>query len=150
LQLFIEEPNCVDVDAELNYYKRTAKLHPEALLAWLEMVQEANYDNVQLFICSAFRSYEYQANLIKRKLERGLDINNIITILAPPGFSEHHTGRAIDIITTGLQELDQSFENTNAFAWLSKNAKKFNFKMSYPKNNPFGIIYEPWHWCYQL
>lgn len=148
LQLFVEENNLAD--AGFDYYKRNAKLHIDALSAWQAMVIAADRDNVQLFICSAFRSYEYQANLIKKKLDKGLDINHITTILAPPGLSEHHTGRAIDIISTEIIELSQDFENTRAYAWLMQHASKYNFKMSYPKDNPFGIIYEPWHWCYQV
>lgn len=138
------------VPAGLDYVNREVRLHPLALDAWLAMKQAAAAHNVTIYICSAFRSYAYQAELIKRKLSAGHDIESIISILAPPGFSEHHTGRAIDIITDGLKGLDESFEDTEAFRWLCDNANKFNFYLSYPRNNPFGVIYEPWHWCYKV
>lgn len=96
------------VPAGLDYVNREVRLHPLALDAWLAMKQAAAAHNVTIYICSAFRSYAYQAELIKRKLSAGHDIESIISILAPPGFSEHHTGRAIDIITDGLKGLDES------------------------------------------
>lgn len=147
LKLFPLAENCVD--AGIDYYKRSARLSPRALSAWQSMVKAALSNNIELYICSAFRDYEYQVNLIKKKLARNLDITNIITILAPPGFSEHHTGCAIDIISSEIRELDESFENTKAFEWLSINANDFNFYMTYPRNNKYGVIYEPWHWCYR-
>ncbi len=71
-----------------------------------------------------------------------------MTHIAIPGFSEHHSGRAIDIHTKGKNILDEEFESTEEFIWLSKNAAQFEFRLSYPRSNSFGIIYEPWHWFY--
>lgn len=113
------------------------------------MAQAALQDGVEFFICSAFRDYNYQAKLIKNKLAKGQNIADILTLLAAPGFSEHHTGCAIDIISPEIPELSEAFDRTKAFAWLTANAKNFNFSLSFPKNNPYGIIYEPWHWCYK-
>ncbi|HEY9728051.1 MAG TPA: D-alanyl-D-alanine carboxypeptidase family protein, partial [Chroococcales cyanobacterium] len=42
--------------------------------------------------------------------------------------------------------LSQTFEQTGAFKWLERNAAVYNFEMSFPKNNPQGVAYEPWHW----
>jgi LAS superfamily LD-carboxypeptidase LdcB len=62
---------------------------------------------------------------------------------APPGFSEHHSGKAFD-----FSPISQSFENTTAFTWLQSNASKYGFKLSYPKGSTQGAGYEPWHWYY--
>jgi D-alanyl-D-alanine carboxypeptidase len=67
---------------------------------------------------------------------------------AIPGFSEHHTGRALDLHAGDGKPLETTFENHPAFAWLCDNAAEFNFHLSYPRNNPSGIDYEPWHWCF--
>ena len=32
--------------------------------------------------------------------------------------------------------------------WLASHAGEFGFSMSYPRGNPHGIVYEPWHWLY--
>lgn len=147
LTFFDEQQNLVDADVD--FYNRQARLHPDAAVSWLEMKKAARQDRINLFICSAYRSYDYQFNLITNKVKNGRLIDEIITVLAPPGFSEHHTGYAVDIISDEIPELEQIFETTEAFAWLQKYAVDFNFSMSYPRDNPYGIIYEPWHWCYK-
>jgi len=68
---------------------------------------------------------------------------------AKPGQSEHQTGLCIDFITPEMGgELTEAFENTQAFAWLSKNAYKFGFILRYPKGmeEVTGYTYEPWHY----
>lgn len=69
---------------------------------------------------------------------------------AAPGFSEHHTGRAIDIACPDAEPLQELFENTKAFKWLDANAGQFGFVMTYPRGHQHAISYEPWHWCFQL
>ena len=63
-----------------------------------------------------------------------------------PGWSEHHSGRALDISAPGEPAAEESFEATPAFAWLTTNAGAHGFTMSYPRDNPHGIVHEPWHW----
>ena len=106
-------------------------------------------DGVILKIVSAFRSAERQAEIVRAKLERGLSLDAILEVSAPPGYSEHHTGRAIDITTDGVPALELEFERTAAFRWLSANAALFGYSLSYPKDNPHGYAYEPWHWCHK-
>ena len=148
LKIYPEAQDCVSVGTD--FYKRESRLNPQALAAWELMVKAALADKIELFICSAFRDYQYQANLLRKKLAGGIDIDTIIKTLAPPGFSEHHTGCAIDIISSEIPVLDQSFENTQAFGWLQNYAQDFNFSMTYPRNNIYGMIYEPWHWCFRV
>ena len=71
-------------------------------------------------------------------------------VSAPPGYSEHSTGFAIDIGDAYKRESDfeVEFENTDAFRWLKENAAKYHFKLSFNKNNK-NIDYEPWHWRYE-
>ena len=70
-----------------------------------------------------------------------------MTVSAAPGYSEHHTGRAVDIATPGSRPLTEEFEDSAAFHWLNENAADFGFSMSYPRDNRYGFIYEPWHWA---
>ena len=127
---------------------RKHELTPETVEAWKKMVEAAKQDGVILLSASAFRSVNRQKEIIKGKLAKGQKIENILTVNTAPGYSEHHTGRALDITTPGVEPITQEFENTKAFKWLVKNASKFQFELSYPKNNPYNIIYEPWHWRY--
>ena len=70
----------------------------------------------------------------------------ILTVNAAPGFSQHHTGLALDIGSPTHPNLMKDFENTAAFHWLAPNAANFGFVMPYTQDNPHGFIYEPWHW----
>jgi D-alanyl-D-alanine carboxypeptidase len=106
----------------------------------------AQRDGVRLHIVSAFRSIERQADIIRRKLQTGIPLDQVLAVLAPPGYSEHHSGRAVDIATPGCPPLEVAFENTDAFKWLFQRAYSFGLSLSFPRGNPFGYVYEPWHW----
>lgn len=123
-------------------------LAPPAAAAWLEMREAAARDGVELLLISAFRSFEFQEALIRAKLAKGRSIDEILTVNAPPGCSEHHSGRAVDIGARDTPALEEAFEATAAYAWLAAQANGFGFGLSYPKGNRYGYLYEPWHWCY--
>ncbi|GAB4224393.1 MAG: D-alanyl-D-alanine carboxypeptidase family protein [Francisella sp.] len=132
-----------------DFFSRDLFLEKNTYKAWLNLQKAAKKDNIDLFIVSGFRSYAYQQKIIDKKLSQGQKLEDIMKVNALPGESEHHTGRAIDLTTGDEQEvLTESFENTNAFKWLTQNAHKYGFKLSFPRNNIYGFIYEPWHWCY--
>ena len=119
-----------------------------AATAWQAMQAAARTDGVVLEPVSTFRSVAHQRALVERKLARGDDLDQIFAVNAVPGYSEHHGGRAIDIGTPGCPALDEAFEQTAAFAWLLQHAAAFGFRLSYPRDNRHGVIYEPWHWCF--
>ncbi len=123
-------------------------LSARAARAWMRMRDAAAQAAVELQIVSAFRSTEYQLGILTRKLERGQSIGDILRVSAAPGYSEHHSGRALDLTTPGSAALEEAFEGSPAFAWLSTNAQSYGFRLSYPRGNAHGIAYEPWHWCW--
>jgi D-alanyl-D-alanine carboxypeptidase len=124
-------------------------LIPPAAAAWRELRSAAAAEGVTLNIVSAFRSVDRQAEIVREKLASGLSLEAIFSASAPPGYSEHHTGRAVDIGTPGVRALEAEFEDTPAFRWLAANAGKFGFVLSFPRDNPCGYVYEPWHWCFR-
>ncbi len=136
------------VDIGLDYYGRPQKLRADAATAWESMRVAAANDSIELLIVSAFRSPEYQVEVIRRQLDSGKSIGDILTRVAAPGFSEHHSGCALDLTTPGYEAVEEEFENSPAFTWLVEFAPIHGFKLSYPRNNPFGVTYEPWHWCF--
>jgi D-alanyl-D-alanine carboxypeptidase len=136
------------VVAEIGDDGREYLLTPAAAAKWREMSAAALADGVVIRIGSAFRSVDRQAEIIRAKLAEGLSLDAVLCVSAPPGCSEHHTGRAIDVTTTEGAPLEPEFEKTEAFRWLSQNAGRFGFALSYPAGNPFGYDYEPWHWCF--
>lgn len=132
--------------AGFDRYRRPLWLHPGAARAWARLRAAAQRDGVVLEAISGYRSHDYQLGIFERKRARGLTVPEILTVNAAPGFSEHHDGRALDIGTSGEPPAEESFEATDAFAWLRANAGAHGFRMSYPRDNPHGIVYEPWHW----
>ena len=112
------------------------------------MSEAAARDGVELQVVSAYRSVDYQAGIIRRKLENGQGIDEILRVSAAPGFSEHHTGRALDLTTPGCAVLEEDFEHSAAFTWLAAHAGEFGFTLSFPRGNPHRVAFEPWHWAW--
>lgn len=138
------------VEAERDIFDRPQQMTPATKQCWHKMKVAATEHAVTLQLVSAYRSIDYQCKLIQRKLDAGSNIHEILKVNAIPGFSEHHTGRALDLTTTGCAALEEDFEKTKAFKWLLQNADRFFFRMSYGRDNAYGIAYEPWHWTCQL
>jgi D-alanyl-D-alanine carboxypeptidase len=125
------------------------QLRRAAAEAYLKMVAAAAAAGVHLVPISGFRSKAEQNDLFFRvKEERNQDVSKRAEVSAPPGHSEHHTGYAIDIgdLDQPNTNLSQSFEDTQAFQWLSEHAAQYSFELSFKHNNPQGVSYEPWHW----
>lgn len=135
----------------------TAALALEAM--FIEM-RAAGYKDV--FVTSAYRSYHYQVWLfndyIEKEKEAAKKKNRILSdeeareivlrYSAAPGTSEHQSGLCIDLMTVGMSDLDESFEDYPVFDWLSENAWKFGFVLRYPKDKTDVTLYdyEPWHY----
>ena len=130
-----------------NLVGRMQRLTPDAAASWQSMQAAARDDGITLLIVSGYRSIEYQARLIRKKINAGQSLKEILAVSAAPGYSEHHTGRAIDIASPGTRPLTEEFEMSDAFRWLQENAARFGFLMSYPRGNRQGFDYEPWHWA---
>jgi D-alanyl-D-alanine carboxypeptidase len=140
---------CTDlVTIGLDMFGREQRMERNAAAHWIAMRLAAERDGVTMAIVSAFRSFDYQQQIIARKLTAGLSIEQILSVSALPGFSEHHTGRTIDIGTPGCPPVTEAFEQTPAFNWLAQRGHAFGFRMSYPKDNDSGMVYEPWHWFF--
>jgi D-alanyl-D-alanine carboxypeptidase len=129
-------------------YQREQRLLAPAASAWQAMVAAARHDGIELQLVSAYRSVDYQEGIVRKKLEKGQAIGEILLVSAAPGYSEHHSGRAVDITTPGFPVLEEVFEDSAAFTWLSEHAAEYGFRLSYPRGNPHGVAYEPWHWAW--
>ncbi len=134
------------VDVEPNIIGKMQRLAPETARAWKQMKAAAAQDGIELLIVSGFRSVRQQIDLFRSKLAAGQSIDAILKVNAAPGFSEHHSGHAVDIATPGSRPLTVEFDASPAFLWLTANAARFGFTMPYPRGNGFGFDYEPWHW----
>ena len=125
------------------------KLRTAAAKKFLQMQAAAKADGVILTAISAFRDDKTQEHLFfDIKEQRVQDATKRAEVSAPPGYSEHHTGYAIDIGdgNAPATNLETDFADTAAFRWLKQNALKYSFELSFPSDNEQGISYEPWHW----
>ena len=134
--------------AEIGHDGREYLLVPPAAAAWRRLKAAAWADGIPVYLASAYRSIARQTEIIRGKLDAGGQIDEILMLCAPPGFSEHHSGRAVDIASPDAPELEVEFEQTAAFEWLTRHTQRFGFSLSYPRGNIAGYQYEPWHWCF--
>ena len=123
------------------------------------MVKELHAQGyTDIVVTSGYRSYSYQQSLFNTYIEQEKAAHPtwtdaqvrdlVLTYSAAPGTSEHHTGNAIDLISTNYVSLDETFAQNPAYEWLQQNAHRFGFILRYPKDKTHitGYSYEPWHY----
>jgi len=131
-------------------YQRFESLDPEAGKALMKLIYAARDEGVWIIPVSGFRTIEYQQKLFQDQIKRRGSAEASAKVSAPAGYSEHHTGFAVDV-TDGRfpkQDVTFQFEKTDAYRWLTIHAQEFGFEMSFPQNNLQGVSFEPWHWRY--
>ncbi len=127
------------------------EVHMDMSESLLQMKKDAKNEGIYLVFLSGYRSINLQNDIFYTlKSKRNQIASERARVSAPPGYSEHSTGFAIDIGDANKRETDfeVEFENTDAFRWLKNNAAKYHFKLSFNKNNK-NVDYEPWHWRYE-
>ncbi|MGB1776557.1 MAG: M15 family metallopeptidase [Synechococcus sp.] len=128
------------------------ELHVDAADALGAMRQAAAADGVDLRLLSGFRSTALQNSIFfDVASERNQTAEERARVSAPPGYSEHSTGYAVDLGDGDAPEtnLSVSFEQTRSFRWLQDHAARYHFVLSFPDGNRQGVSYEPWHWRYE-
>ncbi len=149
----------VTLDSSLTIYGGVKQLEQTAAGALSAMMQEmraAGYTDI--FVTSAYRDYNYQSSLFSTYINREMAANStlsyeaararVLEYSAAPGTSEHQTGLCVDLIATGMTDLDETFAAQPVYSWLCDNAYKFGFILRYPQDKVAvtGYSYEPWHY----
>ena len=116
-------------------------VNTEAEDAFYKMQAEAHDLGLTLYISSGYRSYDYQAGLYQRYVDRSGKAE-ADRYSARPGHSEHQTGLAFDLNT-----ISDEFKDTDEGKWVADNCHKYGFIIRYPeeKESVTGYMYEPWH-----
>ena len=122
------------------------------------MIDAARKDGYHLMICSSYRDYKKQDQLmdesIAKFIRRGLSYKDAFfktkEQIALTGASEHHTGLAVDIVGKNHQSLDESQADTKEAKWLAEHAAEYGFILRYPKDKEdiTMISFESWHYRY--
>ena len=118
-------------------------LLPAAEQAFVAMAAKAEQDGIHLVIDSAYRSVHYQRKIYQRQIKAGKTFAEVARYVAPPGYSEHMLGLAVDFSPS-----DWRFARTPAYNWLKKHASQFGFRETYPESRPDHQPWEPSHWRY--
>ena len=137
---------------------RTNKAAEEAYQPMCDMLKAARQDGMVLEVCSSYRSVKRQKELFEEDMRalvrRGYSYLDAYDEVAretmPPGYSEHSTGLAFDIVALDYQMLDQKQETTEENQWLREHCAEYGFILRYPKDKEdiTGIDYESWHFRY--
>ena len=127
----------------------TVCLRTDIIPSVKQMFQKAKKDGVHLAISSGYREYEVQQYLYRywraKYKDRSIPEDNI----AEPGKSEHQLGTTINITDASIKytALDKRFNKSAGGRWMKKNAHKYGFVMSYPKEiNSIAQQLKPWQW----
>ncbi len=141
---FIPKPLVPLNDEMLARSGTNAMIHGNVFPFLEEMMQAAESDGAPLRILSAYRSFGEQIAVKSGyKVSYGAGANKFS---ADQGYSEHQLGSTIDFVTPeNPTSLTTRFSTTPQYRWLTKNAHKYGFVLSYPENNSF-FQFEPWHW----
>ncbi len=139
----LTKPPLVQVPPEFVKDGGTIYLLPEACEAFKTMAEEAKQNDIAITIDSGYRSAWYQKKIYKRLMEKGKSFEEVARYVAPPGYSEHMLGLAVD-----FHPSDWRFVDSPVYPWLKKHAEGFGFSETYPESSPDNKPWEPSHWRY--
>lgn len=127
---------------------RKVQMQKDAARALQNLIAQARRSGISIIPISGFRTLAYQASLFKKAVEKYGSEQAAARWVARPGFSEHHTGFAVDLGDEESPSCDTepAFERTSAFKWLKAHAGRYEFELSFPAGGKDEINYEPWHW----
>jgi len=137
---------------ELILFSPGIYVHKEIYENFKEMQLMAAQRGISLQLLSGYRSIDLQRDIFyENKSIRNQTAVERSMVSAPPGYSEHSTGYAIDVGDGNYPDthFEVEFEQTPAFKWMKRFAPKYHFVLSFPPNNKQGVTYEPWHWRFE-
>ncbi|HHD57476.1 MAG TPA: hypothetical protein ENK89_07365, partial [Desulfobulbaceae bacterium] len=138
---WLSVPPLVPVPRNLVENNGELYLLPAARDAFVAMAGAAKMDGIDLVIDSAYRSAHYQRKVYHKQMEEGKTFAEVARYVAPPGYSEHMLGLAVDFSPS-----DWRFVKTPAYDWLKQHADQFGFRETYPESRPDHQPWEPSHW----
>ena len=137
---------------ELILFSPGIYVHKDIYENFKEMQFLAAERGISLQLLSGYRSIELQRDIFyENKSIRNQTAVERSRDSAPPGYSEHSTGYAIDVGDGNYPNthFEVEFEQTPAFKFIKSFASKYHFVLSFPPNNKQGVTYEPWHWRFE-
>lgn len=140
-----EPSDLVTIPGSYGYAAREFRIRRDSWEALKTMLDDMRDAGMKVWICSAYRSYSWQAEKFKTKIEKE---GHGQRVSAKPGHSEHQLGTTVDLAGPDRSTLlEQSFGPTKEGRWVAANCERYGFVLSYTDKNQdeTGYIYEPWH-----
>ena len=120
----------------------------------VDMLYAASEDGVTLWLASGYRSVALQEEILEQAVQSRIyqlgmteeeAREDALLTINPPGYSEHHTGLAVD-----FNDVSDDFESTDAYYWLASHAADYGFIQRYKQSkiDVTGISNESWHYRY--
>ena len=103
----------------------------------------------RLLVTSSFRTLEYQQRVYNDYVQNhGEEMARIY--VADPGYSEHHTGLAVDLSTMSAGGERIPLIEHARFSWVTEHCSDYGFILRYPVGTEAitHVAYEPWHFRY--
>jgi len=141
--LIADPEKLVQLPQENTFEDYRIYLNRETRDAFVKMSDAAKKDSITLIVDSGYRSASFQKRIIKRRMELGDSFESVMRFVAPPGYSEHETGRAVDLVPSEI-----AFAKSKTYLWLKDNAGKFGFVETLHEDIIPKSRWEPWHWYY--
>ena len=135
-----------------NVWSEDIKIEKETYKQYISLEKALKEDGINIKLDSAYRSVQSQQELWDEWVsapEKGLAYAK--KFMAAPGYSEHHTGLAIDICLEKDGELvydnDKMFADIETFLKIHAKLADYGFILRYlkGKEETTGYTYEPWH-----
>ena len=151
-----------DYEAELETVQGKYQLDKKAASSAKELLEGAKAAGFDIQLCSAYRTVSKSAELYERKVNQYIAAGyaeetaktEAAKWVAPPGTSEHHTGLAMDLVSSDYwgyySDLEHDYDKFDSFKWMYEHCAEYGFILRYPKDKQdiTGITYEPWHYRY--
>ena len=147
--------NVVTIEKVENSLGEELEIEKKTYEAYCVLRDELLKEGIQIELDSVYRSVEEQQEIWDEwsaDPEKGEDYCE--KYLAVPGYSEHHTGLAVDIFIMKngkeIRDNDDMLADEEDFAIIHKMLPLFGFILRYPdgKEDITGYAYEPWHLRY--
>jgi D-alanyl-D-alanine carboxypeptidase len=141
--LLAEPEELVPLPQELTFEDSRIYVLPQTSEALVRMAEAAASDSIFFEVDSGWRSFGFQRRIIKRRMAEGDSFEEVLNSVAPPGYSEHHTGRALDLVPS-----EARFAFTETYRWLTEHAAEYGFFETLPENPAAPLTWESWHWTF--
>ena len=129
----------------------TMKLQEDCWKALIAMSDAAREDGYNLYLKSAYRSWQTQNTMYKNRLKKNKGKDD--GWVSKAGASDHQTGLGCDVIPKSwikAKGMNSKMAKEPECQWMAEHCQEYGFILRYPedKEDVTEIHFEPWHMRY--